>query len=140
MAGTSPEAKAEAEAEAETIMSLTDAERAERIAAAFAEVEALRKIDATRIAFWLSFVDSSRPVGQRFLGAAIIPDCVNAADAIGQAHLHGCNPGGEVAAAELPALAFEEDEALRNAPHYTLMPRAELLARRIIKEPDAPAH
>jgi len=119
---------------------VTDAERAERIDAAKREVERLRQIGAPRTTFWLSFVDTDRPEGEQFLGAAIIPDCVNAVDAIGQTYQHGCNPGGAVAFAELPPIAFEEQPALKAAPTYTLMPYAELLARKLIEEPDAATH
>lgn len=117
---------------------ISDEERRERIAAAKREVMVLRNGDAPRTTFWLSFCDGDRPEGDQFLGAAIIPDCVNLVDAMQQAYAHGCNPGGEIAGYELPPQAFEEDVGLRDAPRYTLMSKAELLARDIIreKEPD----
>jgi hypothetical protein len=85
-------------------------------------------------AFWLSFCDAERPEGQQFLGVCIVKVSAEDADAealtlllrfppaqpgsewlaaaITKSHRLGCNPGGEVAAHELPAdhpnLAFYE--------------------------------
>lgn len=55
--------------------------------------------------WWLSFCDARRPKGSQFLGAC----CVMGDDftgAVRSAHLHGCNPGGEV-----QGLKIEEDTA-----------------------------
>lgn len=86
-----------------------------------------------RYTYWLSFADGDRPKGQQFLGAAIIDDCVNMADAIEQAHVSGCNPGGEVQGHVLPPAAFREQPELAEAPRYTLMQKDELLRRGLIK-------
>lgn len=75
--------------------------------------------------FWLSFCDSDRPTGSQFLGACVVDVTATEADeaalevalrfplaqpnaewlaaAIKNAHRFGCNPGGEVASAEIPA-------------------------------------
>jgi hypothetical protein len=45
--------------------------------------------------FWLSFVDPTRPKGDRFLGVAIVR-AFDATDAVSTAWALGCNPGGEV--------------------------------------------
>ena len=45
--------------------------------------------------YWLSFVDVSRPKGQQFLGACIV-QARGIATAVREAHLRGCNPGGQV--------------------------------------------
>jgi hypothetical protein len=54
------------------------------------------------VIYWLSFCDLRRPEGGQFLGAALIE-----ADSLGQALTlaweNDCNPGGEVAALEIPA-------------------------------------
>jgi hypothetical protein len=47
--------------------------------------------------WWLSFCDTERPKGQQFLGACIVRGRGVAMATI-TAHLHGCNPGGEVMA------------------------------------------
>jgi hypothetical protein len=79
--------------------------------------------------YWLSFVDGARPLGQQFLGVAIVQvrkaDAVAArahlppqakpgsewvAAAIRRAWLLGCNPGGEMAVTELPAEALPPPE------------------------------
>lgn len=96
--------------------------------------------------FWLSFIDtdSDRPVGQRFLGVAIVlvtdaeaetarrlmpPQALPGAEWIAaaarKAWALGCNPGGEIGAMELPTppdaqwmnrlLSKEEAEAIEMA-------------------------
>lgn len=52
--------------------------------------------------WWLSFCDVSRPKGSQFLGACLVrsDDFIGA---IRSAHLHGCNPGGEVQGMEIAA-------------------------------------
>ena len=53
--------------------------------------------------WWLSFVDTMRPRGDRFLGVSIVQgaDIVEAAKA---AHAKDCNPGGEVQGAPIPEM------------------------------------
>lgn len=51
--------------------------------------------------FWLSFADPKRPRGEQWLGAAIVR-ARNSWEAIAEAHLLGCNPGGEVLFVALP--------------------------------------
>lgn len=116
---------------------ITDEERRRRIDAARAEVRELRANPNTpRQSYWLSFADSDLPKGQQFLGALIVDDCVNLADAIEQSHRAKVNPGGAVGAHVLPKRAFEEDAALRLAPRLTLMDKTELLRRGLIEAPD----
>jgi hypothetical protein len=51
--------------------------------------------------FWLSFVDDTRPKGEQFLGGcAVEADSVE--QAIRRAWALGINPGGEVAAVQVP--------------------------------------
>ena len=45
--------------------------------------------------WWLSFADPTLPVGQQFLGVAIVP-APSFLAAVTVAHQLGCNPGGEV--------------------------------------------
>lgn len=55
---------------------------------------------------WLSFADPSRPEGDHILGVAIVEvpdDCANVAFAASVAWQRGCNPGGQVFAAPVPA-------------------------------------
>jgi hypothetical protein len=51
--------------------------------------------------WWLSFADPTRPKGEQWLGVAIVQG-VDAVSAVQESHWRGCNPGGEVAACELP--------------------------------------
>jgi hypothetical protein len=51
--------------------------------------------------WWLSFCDPGRPVGQKFLGACIVP-ASGMVGAIRVAHEQGCNPGGEVVGHPIP--------------------------------------
>lgn len=60
--------------------------------------------------WWLSFADPARPVGDEFLGVAIVPG-VDFMHAIEGAHLLGCNPGGEVLG--YPCLAPPPDARCR---------------------------
>lgn len=57
--------------------------------------------------FWLSFADPSRPKGAQFLGACVIVGAT-LIDAVKNAHIFGCNPGGEVMGTQIP----KETEAL----------------------------
>jgi hypothetical protein len=92
--------------------------------------------------YWLSFVDARRRRGDRFLGACVVE--VTSADALltlakfptmhdkengpwvagaaAVAWREGCNPGGEVGAAELPP------EAAALYPRNTLMTKAQIAA------------
>jgi len=45
--------------------------------------------------YWLSFVDTNRPEGDKFLGVAIVHG-TDPQDAVATAWTLGCNPGGEV--------------------------------------------
>jgi hypothetical protein len=45
--------------------------------------------------WWLSFCDPNRPEGQRLLGGCIV-QADSMAQAMIEAHIQGCNPGGEV--------------------------------------------
>jgi len=96
---------------------ITDTERRRRIDAAMQQVEALRADPSTpRVAFWLSFADDTG-----FLGGVLMTDCVNVADAIGQAHRDKVNPGGEVAAYEVPLAHMPKD-----FPTRTLLTKQDL--------------
>lgn len=53
--------------------------------------------------WWMSFADPDRPQGDTFLGVAICRGD-NLGEAIARAWEKGCNPGGEVAALEVPFL------------------------------------
>jgi len=96
----------------------------------------------TRRVFWLSFCDGDRPEGQQFLGACVIEvteedataaavdvaawfpravaDAEWVAAATRKAWQLGCNPGGEIATAELPA----DHPALAYYQRGVLMDRA----------------
>lgn len=50
---------------------------------------------------WLSFCDTDKPEGQRFIGVAIVRGW-SVADAALMAHVLGCNPGGQVMAVPAP--------------------------------------
>ena len=65
--------------------------------------------------FWLSFADDNAS-----LGAAVV-EANSVADALSQASRRGINPGGEVAAVEVPAEYFDRLRPYRNR----LMSRAE---------------
>ena len=93
--------------------------------------------------FWLSFVDPDRPAGQRFLGASVVdvddeevaaifdevrrrfPKALKGSEwlaaATRKAWSWGCNPGGEVAFAELPP------EACEDVPRNRMLTRDELV-------------
>ena len=45
--------------------------------------------------YWLSFSDTDRPKGQQFLGACVVR-ARGIATAVREAHVQGCNPGGQV--------------------------------------------
>lgn len=61
------------------------------------EVMATERANPQEGLWWLSFTDPSRPVGDQFLGVAIVyaPGNVHA---IQMAHFLGINPGGQVSA------------------------------------------
>ncbi len=50
--------------------------------------------------YWLSFVDDTRPEGDRFVGGCIVV-ASSAAGAVMEARAQDCNPGGEVAIVEI---------------------------------------
>lgn len=97
--------------------------------------------------FWLSFCDDSRPVGEQFLGACVIdvtdddaenshtliqqvfPDAMEdsnwIAEAIRKAHVEGCNPGGQVASADI---SDAPPDMLALYPRNRLMSKVELEA------------
>lgn len=99
-----------------------------------------------RKVFWMSFCDSERPKGQQFLGACIIevtaeeadeaaidvmlrfpfaePDAEWIAAAVKKAHRLGCNPGGQIAAMEMP----EDHPNLSRYTFGVLMDRATIEA------------
>ena len=99
--------------------------------------------------FWLSFCDSDRPAGQRFLGACLVdvsaeeadeaavmvtlrfpmaqPDAEWIAAATRKAHQLGCNPGGEVASCEISA----------DNPNLSRYQRGVLMDRATIERIDA---
>lgn len=62
--------------------------------------------------WYLSFADDCRPVGSRFLGAAIVR-AHGMADAVDQAHRRGINPGGEVQGVGAPT-CFSPPESFCN--------------------------
>ena len=65
--------------------------------------EALRLgVDSTAL-WWLSFCDGSLPKGSQWLGACIV-HAETFLDAVRVAHRLGCNPGGQVAGGEIPAV------------------------------------
>lgn len=51
--------------------------------------------------WWLSFCDGDRPAGEQFLGATIVPG-ESMTEAVVNAHIIGCNPGGAVQGVEVP--------------------------------------
>jgi len=63
--------------------------------------------------WWLSFVDTERPEGQRFLGVVVL-EATGFMDAVGQAWAHGLNPGGEVQGMEVVEGNGLPPEAFRN--------------------------
>lgn len=98
--------------------------------------------------FWLSFCDPQKPEGDRFLGVVVVDveqreadealvrvqqlfphaqaDAEWIAAASSKAHREGCNPGGEMAAIELPP----------DDPHTTRCPRNTLLTKNVLVELD----
>lgn len=50
---------------------------------------------APRQYWWLSFCDPERPKSSKFLGATIVV-AGGIVEAMYEARLHGCNPGGEI--------------------------------------------
>lgn len=55
--------------------------------------------------YWLSFCEPSRPSGAKFLGASVVGPAADMLHAVLIAHAMGCNPGGEVEGAPIPASA-----------------------------------
>ncbi len=92
--------------------------------------------------FWMSFCDTDRPKGSQFLGACVIDVSAAEADeceielllkfplaeadaewiaaATKKAHRLGCNPGGEIATAEIPS----DNPLLSHYARGVLMDRA----------------
>lgn len=60
--------------------------------------------------WWLSFADPDRPKGTQWLGACIVGPVDTMRAAVILAHLHRCNPGGEVQGVPYPI------EAIRRVP------------------------
>lgn len=76
--------------------------------------------------WWLSFADSTRPVGQQFLGA-VIAEGETLDDVIIEAHIRGCNPGGEVASVgPISPWWPQVPEAFKRAPRWVLMSREDM--------------
>lgn len=97
--------------------------------------------------FWLSFCDGKRPAGEQFLGACLVdvtqaeasqalieiafsfPDALHGSEwvaaATRKAHREGCNPGGEIASADV---TDGPPEMLSLYPRNRLMSKAELEA------------
>lgn len=77
--------------------------------------------------YWMSFVDASKPEGERFLGVALV-DAESIEDALTRSKETGCNPGGEVQIVEIPTeyIADGQRLALGAAPRNTLMSRERL--------------
>ena len=69
--------------------------------------------------YYLSFCDPERPAGSQFLGAAVVPGG-SMIEAVRNAHMLGCNPGGEVLGQPVP-------EYLE--PHIGTRWRVQLLTR-----------
>ena len=63
-------------------------------------------LKSPRMFWWLSFVDPSRPEGQRNLGCTVV-EAGGMTEAIAETHLRGINPGGEVM-----ATGFADDGSL----------------------------
>lgn len=102
--------------------------------------------------YWLSFCDPDKPAGTQFLGVAVVDvtaedasdpmnvirclgspepeEAIWLAAAITKAHATGCNPGGQVQAADLTAFRDhpEAKAMLDKTPRHTLMPKDELAA------------
>ena len=51
--------------------------------------------------WWLSFADPELPEGSQFLGVAIVK-ATELVTATLVAHMHGCNPGGQVLGQTIP--------------------------------------
>jgi hypothetical protein len=94
---------------------------------------------ASRV-YWLSFCDSDQPVGQQFLGVAIVdvtaaevaivlPDVLEKfpnewiAAATRKAWQMGCNPGGDILSVDITDVADQAD-----MPRNRLLSRVELEA------------
>ena len=101
---------------------LTEKERAERLAM-FRKEAALLRADPTvpRTAFWLSFADADKPLGEQFLGGCLVDDVVNLTDAIDASHRLGINPGGEVLSCEIDVTKIPAD-----FPRNVLLSKADL--------------
>jgi hypothetical protein len=78
--------------------------------------------------FWLSFCDSDKPKGQRFLGVAIVRGS-NVVNAIQEAHRLDINPGGEVLA--FPVSKEDAEKRIPSDCCNRLLRRDELVARNL---------
>lgn len=103
--------------------------------------------------FWMSFADPDKPEGQRFLGVSIVevseeeasdsraelavshpkhlPGAEWIAAAARVAWVMGCNPGGEIGAAEIPP---EHLAKFADAPRFRLMQKPELVELGLIEK------
>lgn len=83
--------------------------------------------------WWLSFVDPERPVGEQFLGVALVEGS-DVEDVLRRAWREGCNPGGEVAsyALDLDALSNAQRVILARAPKHTLLSRDDLAEHELV--------
>jgi hypothetical protein len=70
--------------------------------------------------WWLSFVDDSRPVGDRFVGACWLQG-PSIQTVLTQSHLLGINPGGSVQFVQCP-----EDFQVPERWSYRLLNRAQI--------------
>ena len=74
--------------------------------------------------YWLSFVDSEKPEGERFIGATIVrSDCIE--NAIRKAWWLRINPGGEVMGIQIPP---EQEAMIKPGWENRLISQAELNA------------
>ena len=55
----------------------------------------------TEKTWWLSFCNAERPLGEQFLGGAVVRG-MGMVEACRAAGVIGCNPGGEVSGIEIP--------------------------------------
>lgn len=68
--------------------------------------------------WWLSFADAHKPRGSQNLGCAVV-QADSLVEAVQEAHLMGCNPGGQVLGQPMPYLP-------RGMPINRLLTPAEL--------------
>ncbi len=74
-----------------------------RRAAIVALAAFLESLPGDTLLFYLSFADSTRPVGTQWLGGCFV-EAKSLVGAIEEARRLGCNPGGEVMSLEVPLL------------------------------------